>query len=186
MSLVKTASTAAAAQALFDNPPDCAAICSAVCATLFDGLEVLFTSIQNQQCGTMIDLRLYILLMNFLANFTRFYVITKNSQVTMPPGIGVAPQKKALIYLSANSPCSVDPDSHPLNVMKYLKALDLYTTSIDHRPAPNSLPFQKVYLVEVSGCDREYASVESWIADVEQAILRVRNIDGEAKLVGVW
>ena len=52
--LVKTASTAAAARALLDNPPDCAAICSAVCATLFDGLEVLFTGIQNQQCRTII------------------------------------------------------------------------------------------------------------------------------------
>jgi len=70
--------------------------------------------------------------------------------------------------------------------MKYLKVLDLYITSIDRRPAPGSLPFQNVYLVEVSGCGREYQSVESWTADVEQAILRVRSIDGEAMLVGVW
>jgi hypothetical protein len=70
--------------------------------------------------------------------------------------------------------------------MKFLKALDLYTTRIDRRPAPNSLPFQNVYLVEVSGCDCDYASVESWIAVVEQAILRVQNIGGEAKLVGIW
>jgi len=170
VSLVKTNSTAAAAQALLDNPSDCAAICSAVCATLFDGLEVLFTGIQNQQ-----------------SNFTRFYVIAKNSQAVMPPILDTTIEKKALIHLSAHSPCSVDAcDSHPLNVMKCLKALDLYTTSIDRRPAPNSLPFQNVYLVEVSGCDREYASIESWIADVERAILRVRNVDGEAKLVGVW
>ena len=105
----------------------------------------------------------------------------------MPPILGAITQKKALIHLSAHSPCSADScDSHSLNVMKYLRVLDLYTTSIDRRPAPNSLPFQNVYLVEVSGCDREYASAESWITDVEQAILRVRNIDGEAKLVGVW
>ena len=56
----------------------------------------------------------------------------------------------------------------------------------DRRPAPDSLPFQNVYLVEVSGRDRDYASVESWIAVVEQAILRVQDIGGEAKLVGVW
>jgi len=170
VSLVKTASTAAAAQALLDNPPDCAAICSAVCTTLFDGLEVLFTGIQNQR-----------------SNFTRFYVIAKNSQAIMPPILGAPTRKKALIHLSAHSPCSVEPcDSDSLNVMKYLNVLDLYTTSIDRRPAPNSPPFQNVYLVEVSGCDREYASVDSWIADVEQAILRVRNIHGEAKLMGVW
>lgn len=70
--------------------------------------------------------------------------------------------------------------------MKYLKVLDLYTTRIDRRPAPNSLPFQNVYLVEVSGCDLDYASVESWTAVVEQAILRIQNIGGEAKLVGIW
>ena len=70
--------------------------------------------------------------------------------------------------------------------MKYLKVLDLYTTSIDRRPALDSLPFQNVYLVEVSGCDHDYASFESWIAVVEQAILRVRNIGGEAKVVGIW
>ena len=105
----------------------------------------------------------------------------------MPPTLGATTQKKALIHLSAHSPYSVDPcDSYPLNVMKYLKVLDLYTTSIDRRPAPNSFPFQNVYLVEVSGCDREYVSIESWIADVEKAILRVRNTDGEAKLMGVW
>lgn len=70
--------------------------------------------------------------------------------------------------------------------MKYLKALDLYTTRIDRRPAPNSIPFQYVYLVEVSGSGHECDSVESWIADVEQAVLRVRNIRGQAGLVGVW
>ena len=71
--------------------------------------------------------------------------------------------------------------------MKFLKALDLYTTSIDRRPAPqDSLPFRNVYLLEVSGCDCNYTSVESWIAVVEQAILRVQNIGGEAKLVGIW
>lgn len=70
--------------------------------------------------------------------------------------------------------------------MKYLKVLDLYTTSIERRPAPDSLPFQNVYLVEVSGCDRDYASVESWIGVVRQAILRVQNVGGEANLVGIW
>ena len=69
--------------------------------------------------------------------------------------------------------------------MKYLKVLDLYTTRIDRRPAPDSPPFQNVYLVEVSGCDHDYASAE-WIAVVGQAILRVRNIGGEATLMGIW
>ena len=47
VSLVKTASTAAAARALLSEPPDCAAIASRVCATLFDGLSILFDGIQD-------------------------------------------------------------------------------------------------------------------------------------------
>lgn len=44
---MKTASTAAAAQSLLTEPPDCAAICSTVCAKLYEGLEILFTGIQD-------------------------------------------------------------------------------------------------------------------------------------------
>lgn len=40
-SLEKVASTAAAAEAVL-NSPNCAAICSKLCATVFDGLEILF------------------------------------------------------------------------------------------------------------------------------------------------
>lgn len=46
--LVKTSSTAAAAKALLDNGPNCAAIASKVCVTLFDGLVVQFEGIQNE------------------------------------------------------------------------------------------------------------------------------------------
>lgn len=56
---IKTPSTAAAAKALLDNPPDCAAICSSICATLFEGLEILFTGIQNERCTWFYDANLY-------------------------------------------------------------------------------------------------------------------------------
>jgi prephenate dehydratase len=45
--VMKTASTAVAAKILLTEPPDCAAICSIVCAELYEGLEVLFTGIQD-------------------------------------------------------------------------------------------------------------------------------------------
>lgn len=51
---IKTSSTAAAAQALLNNPPDCAAICSSICATLFEGIEILSTNIQNEQCKSLL------------------------------------------------------------------------------------------------------------------------------------
>ena len=40
-------STAAAARALLDSPPSCAAICSKLCASLFNGLDVLREGIQT-------------------------------------------------------------------------------------------------------------------------------------------
>lgn len=54
VTIVKTASTAAAAQILLNEPPDCAAICSAVCGKLYEGLEVLFTDIQNMNGGNFV------------------------------------------------------------------------------------------------------------------------------------
>jgi prephenate dehydratase len=45
---VKVTSTALAAHSLLSSPRSHAAICSKVCATLFDGLEVLRESIQKE------------------------------------------------------------------------------------------------------------------------------------------
>lgn len=44
---MKMPSTAAAAQALLKSAGNCAAICSKICAVLYDGLEVLFEGIQD-------------------------------------------------------------------------------------------------------------------------------------------
>ncbi|KAJ7632407.1 Prephenate dehydratase-domain-containing protein [Roridomyces roridus] len=56
--LEKCTSTAAAAQAVL-RTPNSAAICSKICATVFEGLEVLFEGIQDRS-----------------ANCTRFYVLS--------------------------------------------------------------------------------------------------------------
>lgn len=53
--LEKSTSTAAAARALLDNPPECAAICSQICATLFQGLEVLHQGIQGETSGSLVQ-----------------------------------------------------------------------------------------------------------------------------------
>lgn len=58
---IKMPSTAAAARALLNNPLDCAAICSSICATLYEGIEVLFTNIQNEQCKSLLTLVKYFL-----------------------------------------------------------------------------------------------------------------------------
>ncbi|KAF8168006.1 Prephenate dehydratase-domain-containing protein [Crassisporium funariophilum] len=166
--LVKTPSTAAAAQALLDSPPDCAAICSRICATLFDGLEVLFTGIQNQQ-----------------SNFTRFFVVAHTRQTTLPPVLKNNCQTKALIRLSSPLPPSTEARGPcAFDVTKYLKILDLSTSRIDRRPSLDSVAFRDIYFIEVIGCGKEL--LDSWTRDVEKGVARMRSLGGEVTLVGVW
>ena len=56
--IVKTASTALAAQIILTEPPDCAAICSIACAKLYEGLEILFNSIQDMNGIQVFSIRL--------------------------------------------------------------------------------------------------------------------------------
>jgi len=77
---IKTKSTAAAAQALLNNPPDCAAICSSICATLFEGIEVLFTNIQNEQCESFLTpMKHFLGLIGCTQRITRVFI----SQLTL-------------------------------------------------------------------------------------------------------
>ncbi|OBZ80093.1 P-protein [Grifola frondosa] len=66
---VKVSSTSAAAQSLLSSADECdsAAICSSSCASLFDGLEVLYENIQDKD-----------------TNLTRFYIIAHSSIVDLP------------------------------------------------------------------------------------------------------
>ncbi|KAF9056263.1 hypothetical protein BJ165DRAFT_496740 [Panaeolus papilionaceus] len=162
--LVKTASTAAAAQQLQGRGHDSAAICSSICATLFDGLEVLQHGIQNE------------------ASHTR--------QTAVPPALSRKCEMKALLRISAPSP-SAPPiaGSCSYDIMKFLKTLDLFATRIDRRPSTHALPFHSTYFVEVHGHSRECvaaSSLEDWTLDVEKAISRVQKIGGDIKLVGLW
>ncbi|KAJ3514373.1 hypothetical protein NLJ89_g2412 [Agrocybe chaxingu] len=159
---IKTSSTAAAARTLFDNPPDCAAICSNICATLFEGLEILFAGIQNEQ-----------------SNFTRFYIAAYTRSFDLPPVLASRFEARALVRLSAASPSSPDIDTCGYDIMEYLKLLlvDLFAARIDRRPSLERKPFHNVYFVEVQGslCGaRDTATLEVWTAEVEKAITRTR------------
>ncbi|PPQ70775.1 hypothetical protein CVT24_001062, partial [Panaeolus cyanescens] len=171
--LVKTSSTAAAAQALLQRGSDSAAICSSICATLFDGLDILRHGIQNEA-----------------SNFTRFFVIAHTRQASIPPVLSQKCEMKALLRISAPSP-SAPPisGSCSYDIMKFLKTLDLFATRIDRRPSANALPFHSTYFVEVHGHSRECAvasSLDEWTDDVEKAISRVEKLGGSIKLVGLW
>jgi len=164
-SVVKTTSTAAAAQALFRHPPDCAAICSKICAMIFDGLSILQEGIQDDT-----------------ANFTRFFVIARNKDSAIPD---CPTPTRALIQISAKVPSvSTVTGTCTANISKLLTALQTTITRIDRRPAVGTIPFHDVYLVEL---EREVQDdSKSWDQEAELAVDRVRQSGGNATLVGMW
>ncbi|RDB29511.1 P-protein [Hypsizygus marmoreus] len=172
VSLMKTTSTAAAAQALLGNPPDRAAICSRVCATLFDGLSVLHEGIQNET-----------------ANFTRFYIICKDQETTITPQVPRTPRSQALVRISPQLPSSTASSVviSPPSISRLLSALQINIIRIDRRPSLGGIPFHDTYLVEL----QEEPSVErdtesSWLAEVVKAVQRVEEAGGIAHLIGFW
>ncbi|KAF9569664.1 PDT-domain-containing protein [Agrocybe pediades] len=165
---IKTPSTAAAAKALLDNEDDCAAICSSICATIFAGLEVLFTGIQNER-----------------SNFTRFYVVAHSQQTEVPKALSIECHMRALIRLSAPP----KPDIS-YGVMQYLKVLDLDATRIDRRPSVEPIPFQSTYFVEVQASNTNALTRETgldlWAKEVEHSVAKVAAIGGQADIIGLW
>ncbi|EDR15630.1 uncharacterized protein LACBIDRAFT_300746 [Laccaria bicolor S238N-H82] len=169
--LEKSTSTAAAARALLDNPPECAAICSQICATLFQGLEVLHQGIQGE---TM--------------NFTRFYVVAHSRETVMPFRHPL--DRKALVRISAPKWPS-KPSSTPRSIVQLLDSLRLDVTFIDRRPSVSLKPFHDVYFVGVCNfVDEPGRSSEdlwgSWTSEVDEAAERVRRTGGEIDVLGVW
>ncbi|KAJ6455806.1 Prephenate dehydratase-domain-containing protein [Mycena sanguinolenta] len=161
-SLEKMPSTAAAAEAILTSPK-CAAICSKLCATLFNGLEILFEGIQDQN-----------------NNFTRFHVLTLTQDIELPPPAYPAPsQTHCLMRLSARR--DVTSRAPPIN--QILAALDLTVSRLDRRPQLNSsFPFCDVYFAELEKGEAH----SPWNSDVEKAIGRVKALGVEAELLGIW
>ena len=186
-------STAAAAKALLDSPPDCAAIGSIICATLFEELEILFTNIQNEQCKFFSpfffdgDDTLH----SISANFTRFFVVAHSRNMKIPPVLKEKWLFKAFIILSVSIDLAGPCTSASSGVMKYLKLLDLFVTRIDRRPASDPIPFNSIYLVEVQkSMDRKSTSntqmIDTWTRDVENSVSRVNDNGAKASIIGIW
>nr|GAT61237.1 predicted protein [Mycena chlorophos] len=127
--LEKVSSTAGAAETISRDSTttrDCAAICSRMCVDVFEGLEVLFESIQDAQ-----------------NNFTRFYLLSKSREHQLPPP--AAPPTKALLWISP---------SGSERITSLLATLDLPVSRLDRRPRPQSSKlFQALYFVEVEETD---------------------------------
>ncbi|KAJ7684965.1 Prephenate dehydratase-domain-containing protein [Mycena polygramma] len=158
-SLEKMASTAAAAEAVLTSS-NAAAICSKLCVTVFDGLELLFEGIQDRN-----------------SNFTRFYVLSaaQNTELPLPPPTPNRPTR-GLVRLSSQS-------SPACGITQLLAALALKVSRLDRRPKLDSpKPFDDIYFAEIERGD----SSAPWLPEVEEGIGRVRASGGEAELIGIW
>jgi hypothetical protein len=155
-----------------------------MCATVFQDLEILHEGIQDES-GTFC-LRLA---SNTKAtrdmlpvNATRFYILGISGCLMFRP---ITP-KRALIRTAWRQ-----DGTHGLgaNIMKLFVALGLHTTRVDRRPSLEPVPFHDVYFVELERVETEQGlsgTNSSWIEEVEDGIGRVKDIGGEACLLGVW
>ncbi|PPQ85887.1 hypothetical protein CVT25_015829 [Psilocybe cyanescens] len=167
---IKMPSTAAAAKALLDNAPDCAAICSSICTTLFEGLEILFTGIQNER-----------------SNFTRFFIVAYSQSAELPSITKSNYHLKGLIRISIPIPQAAEPESNRTRgIVEYLKLLDVFTTRIDRRPALDATPFSSVYFIELQGNKTNGTTFDSWARELEQSTSKINRDGGDASLMGVW
>lgn len=187
---VKTSSTASAARSLLTSPRNCAAICSKICATLFDGLEVLREGIQKE-AGTYHTIHwssIPVMTITWTDNFTRFYIVVRNRGVQLPTTPHRAPGN-ALIRLWV--PPAPAPGIYQKDVMQYLAPSGLSVVRIDRRPSDDGLPFRNVYFVETadttdSSTTEPSPTSKTWTATVEDAVSLIRNMGGEVDLIGMW
>ncbi|KDQ63648.1 hypothetical protein JAAARDRAFT_29677 [Jaapia argillacea MUCL 33604] len=163
--LVKTSSTAAAAQALVspDATPGDAAICSSICTSIF-GLEKLCQGIQDVK-----------------TNFTRFFVVSGSLELPLPNPQSTR-HSQALLRIQASSQNENDlPD-----IGKFLQVLSLPATRIDRRPDLSKAPFRSAYMVEIHRRSGHIDGAISWSSELQNAIRRVEAENGEATLLGLW
>ncbi|KAG2121013.1 Prephenate dehydratase-domain-containing protein [Suillus discolor] len=167
-SLVPTDSTASAARALLNPPSESfdpfksAAICSTVVTSLFPGLEVLHTGIQDGE-----------------SNMTRFYIVSYGADARVPWQTPPIYQKRALIRLLP------DRDSLAWDFSRAIKALNIPISRIDRRPSLSSPTFHDVYFLEVFAEGGEESDV-TWFDRVNQAVERLKQEGLESTVLGIW
>ncbi|KAG1826042.1 Prephenate dehydratase-domain-containing protein [Suillus subaureus] len=167
-SLVPTDSTASAARALLNplsdsfDPLKSAAICSAIVTSLFPGLEVLHTGIQDGE-----------------SNVTRFYIVSHGVDVRVPWQTPPTHRKRALIRFLP------DRDSVAWDFSQAIKALNIPISRIDRRPSLYSATFHDAYFLEVYAEGGKESDV-TWFDCVNQAVERLRQAGLESTVLGIW
>ncbi|KAF8560445.1 PDT-domain-containing protein [Imleria badia] len=171
-SLVYTDSTANAAKSLLSpenglDPMKCAAICSSVVVTIYEGLEILKENIQDKT-----------------ENFTRFYILSQGLDVALPEGYPLSTESMALLRLQApRDDLTVKPT---LNIPGVIGTLELMVNRIDRRPSIRGIPFNDVYFLEVGAITGQNSPEPSWIKQLQQAVDRVKCLGVDVSVLGCW
>lgn len=166
--LVGVASTAGAAKILAETKGPCtdAAVCSKICADLYDGLEVLAEGIQDVNCE-------YISKFNSdtnrtrSANLTRFMVLGSNREACLPGSKGVI-WRRGLIRVRVGKGCAVEP---------VVRKVGMRVRQLDRRPSLSGGGDE--YFVEVEA--EEKVESGEWEERVRGAAEGVQGI-----VLGVW
>ncbi|KAI6132747.1 Prephenate dehydratase-domain-containing protein [Pisolithus croceorrhizus] len=169
-SLVPTDSTASAAEEISNgttafDPYRCAAICSSIVTTVFEGLEVLRQNIQDGE-----------------ANSTRFFIVSHGSNTTLPLSQIFPVRREALLRINTSSETHGTSEYERSKFAKFIKALDLDILRIDRRPALHALTFWDVYFLEVGDIDGN----TPWSEKLSQALQRAKYPGVEVALLGKW
>ncbi|KAF9822063.1 hypothetical protein IEO21_00057 [Rhodonia placenta] len=188
---VKMPSTSAAAQALLSDDPEdraleSAAISSSLCASVFEGLEILHEGIQDSDTNT-----------------TRFYLLANSLNIKLPSGFRVPPPRHALVRVSLNSSEDIEEEENApsRNRLLHLVTSTLLTTfsipasRIDRRPSLTDTPFDDVYMIELEDptsipaeeyIDRGNIAHSALHGRIRAGLERVEAAGGEATVLGVW
>lgn len=172
-------STASAARALLDEPSDCAAICSKLCASLFSGLDILQEGIQMEGGWLTVILYHWLGLTVGTGNYTRFFILKKNRDDTVPVLFKADPCYRAIFRI--NTDTSLE--------RIFGNFADMAINRIDRRPNPKAAPFHNIYFLEVekgTTLSIPTYTYESWVATVDSAAQSVRQAGYNADVIGIW
>lgn len=125
-------------------------------------------------------------LWRFLANFTRFYVVSNSLNAELPSPPTEVRASRGLLRIH---PKSATPGSPSPTITSLLNALQLRVNSVDRRPSLGAKPFDNVYFVEVED-DRDQNQAQKvyvpWSEKLKDAEAGVIKAGGEVTTLGSW
>lgn len=159
----------------------CAAICSSVVVSIYEGLEVLAENIQDRT-GLWLSSMSWAQPILFTENFTRFYILSQGRDIALPEGHPPSTENMALLRLQPPG----DSMKPVLNITRIINTLDMLVKRIDRRPTDHGRPFEDVYFLEVCAIPGQSSPELPWIKQLQQAVDKIKHMDVEISVLGCW